>query len=70
MGHYESFLVPGRNLIIGLILGAVALAGWKLIKNPASYKLGLFIVYLAAGLALLFILCFVILLIFSGGKWN
>jgi hypothetical protein len=70
MGHQESFLVPSRNLAIGLILGTFTWAGWRLIKNPESYKWGLLIVYLPASLALLFVLWFVVLFIGSGGKWN
>jgi hypothetical protein len=45
MGHYESFLMPGRNLAFGLILGAFAFGGWKLMKNEDTYKIGMIVTY-------------------------
>lgn len=70
MGHYESFLVPGRNLAFGLILGAFAFAGWKLMKNPTTYKIGMWVTYFPFIIGGLFVLWFAIVLIGSGGKWN
>jgi len=70
MGHYESFLVPGRNLAFGLILGAFAFAGWKLMKNPTTYKIGTWVTYFPFIIGGLFVLWFAIVLIGSGGKWN
>jgi hypothetical protein len=70
MGHYESFLVPGRNLAFGLILGAFAFGGWKLMRIPATYKIGMWVTYFPFIIALLFVLWFAIVLIGSGGKWN
>lgn len=70
MGHYESFLVPGRNLAFGLILGAFAFSGWKLMKNPETYKIGMVVTYLPAIVVLLFILWFAIVFIGSSGRWN
>ncbi|MBK9256703.1 MAG: hypothetical protein IPM42_14540 [Saprospiraceae bacterium] len=70
MGHYESFLVPGRNLAFGLILGAFAFAGWRLMKNPDTHKIGIWITYFPFIIAVLFVLWFAIVLIGSGGKWN
>ena len=70
MGYYESFLVPGRNLAFGLILGAFAFGGWKLMKNPATYKIGMWVTYFPFIIGGLFVLWFAIVLIGSGGKWN
>ena len=70
MGHVDSFLVPGRNLAIGLILGAFAFVGWKLMKNPETYKIAMWLTYFPFIIAVLFSLWFAIVLIGSGGKWN
>jgi hypothetical protein len=70
MGHYESFLVPGRNLAFGLILGAFAYSVWKLMKNPDTYKIGMWLTYFPFIIAGLIVLWFAIVLIGSGGKWN
>lgn len=70
MGHYESFLVPGRNLAFGLILSAFAFFGWRLMKNPDYFKLGMIITYIPFIIAILFVLWFAIVFIGAGGKWN
>ena len=70
MGHYESFLVPGRNLILALLFGCFAFFGWKLLKTAAMSKVGALLLYFPIICILLFMLWFIILLISSGGKWN
>jgi len=70
MGHYESFLVPGRNLAFGLILGAFAFGGWRFMKNAESYKIGLIITYFPFIIAILFVLWFALIFATNGGKWN
>ncbi len=70
MGHYESFLVPGRNLAFGLILGVIAFAGWKLMKNPDTYKIGAILTYFPFILGVLFVLWFALIFATNGGKWN
>lgn len=70
MGHYESFLVPGRNLAIGLTLSAFAFAGWRLMKNVDTYKIGLFLTYFPFIIGLLFVLWFGMIFATNGGKWN
>lgn len=70
MGHYESFLVPGRNLVIGLILGGVAFGGWKLMKNPDTATIGLILTYFPFIIALLFLLYFALIFATNGGRWN
>lgn len=70
LGHYESFLVPGRNLAFGLLLGLVALGGWKLMKNPDTYKFGMVLTYIPFLLVALFILWFALIFATNGGKWN
>ncbi len=68
LGHYESFLVPGRNLALGLILASMAFGGWKHINNPSTYKFGMFIVYFPVGIVALIILWVVFVFITNGGK--
>lgn len=70
MGHYESFLVPGRNLAIGLIIGSVAFGGWKLMKNHDYHTLGMIITYFPFIILLLFVLYFVLIFATNGGRWN
>lgn len=70
MGHYESFLVPGRNLAIGLILGGVAFGGWKLMKHPSTFTIGMVLTYFPFIIALLFVLYFVLIFATNGGRWN
>lgn len=70
MGHYESFFVPGRNLAAGLILGAIAFGGWKLMKNVGTQKIGLILIYLPFMGVVLFVLWFAMIFATNGGKWN
>ncbi len=70
LGHEESFLIPGRNLAIGLLVAGFAFAGWYLIKHSAFQKLGNIILFFPAVAVGLFLLYMVSLLIASGGKWN
>ena len=56
LGHYESFLEPGKNLAFGLIMGALALSGWKLLNNPATLKTGMVVLLAPIGLAMLGVL--------------
>ena len=70
MGHYESFLVPGRNLAFGLILIAFAFAGWKLLKYPSTSTIGFIVTYFPFIMALLFVLYFALIFAINGGRWN
>ena len=40
----------------GLILGVIAFTGWKLMKNPDTYKIGAIVTYFPLILGVLFIL--------------
>ena len=70
MGHYESFLEPGRNLAIGIIFGAIAFGGWKLMKNPNTATIGMVITYFPFMIAFLFVLYFALIFATNGGRWN
>lgn len=70
MGHYDSFLIPGRNLAIGLILGFITFGGWKLMKHPNTYKIGMIITYFPFIIGMLFVLWFALIFATNGGKWN
>jgi hypothetical protein len=70
MGHTESFFIPGRNLIVGLVLTLVTFSAWYLIKHQPDSKAGLIILYLPTLLIGGFFLYMILVLILSGGKWN
>lgn len=70
LGHEESFLIPGRNLAVGILITSVAAAGWYLIKYTAYQKSGNVLLFFPAIVVSLFFLYMISLLIASGGKWN
>ena len=70
LGHEESFLVPGRNLAVGLLISGITLTGWYLLKHTDYSRLGSIVLFLPAVAVGLFLLYMVSLLIASGGKWN
>jgi len=70
MGHRDSFLEPGKNLIMALFFTIITLASWFLLRSPNYYKLGLFVFFIPIAIIGLYILWAVIMLISSGGKWN
>jgi hypothetical protein len=70
MGHQESFLVPGRNLALGLFLGLFAFVGWKILQNPGLHKIVTFLYYLPVGMIIIYVLWFALLYFSSGGNWQ
>ena len=70
MGHQESFLIPGRNLCIGLLLVTITWSAWYFINQSSYSKLGLIILYLPLIIVVSFLIFMFINLISAGGKWN
>ncbi|HQP78165.1 MAG TPA: hypothetical protein PL069_12195, partial [Saprospiraceae bacterium] len=70
MGFQESFLEPGKNLILALLFIFFTAASWFLLKSPNYHKLGMIVFYIPIVIIGLYILWAVIMLIGSGGKWN
>jgi hypothetical protein len=68
--HAESFFMPGRNLIVGLVLGLIAFSAWYLIQQQPDSKTGLIILYLPTIIIGGFFLYMMVALISSGGRWN
>jgi hypothetical protein len=65
------FLFIGNEIpAFGLILGVIAFTGWKLMKNPDTYKIGAIVTYFPFILGVLFILWFALIIATNGGKWN
>jgi len=69
-GHQESFLEPGKNIIIALLFSLFALGSWFLIGTTNYSKLGYILFYFPLILIGLFVLWTLSMLIGSGGKWN
>jgi hypothetical protein len=69
LGQVESFLEPGRNLVIGLIFSGITAFGWYFIRQSILSKSGYFLFYLPLIIVGIIFLYFFINLIF-GAKWN
>jgi hypothetical protein len=69
MGHYESFLVPGRNLVVGLILAGLTALAWYCVRQPVLSKTAYFLLYLPV---IIIGVIFILILInyISGARWN
>ncbi len=69
-GHYESFFIPGRDLVTGLLLAGLAWLALYCLKQPTFPKAGYIVLYLPLILIGGFFLFIIITLLLSGGKWN
>jgi FtsH-binding integral membrane protein len=70
LGHTESFFMPGRNLMVGLVLAFITCSAWYLIQHQPDSKTGFIILYLPTLIIGGFFLFMIVTLILSGGKWN
>lgn len=70
LGQEESFLEPGKYLFAGLVMLAITIGGWYLIRHTEYQKTGNLILFFPLVVLVLFALYTVVILISSGGKWN
>lgn len=70
LGHQESFLPAGRNLIISAVLMLSAWYSWYIFNTPGSSRFMHFLAYLPFVMVALFFSYMMLVLILSGGKWN
>ncbi len=70
LGHQESFLIPGRNLILAAILSTCTLGAWYGMQQEHNNRLANLFLYFPITVVGLFAMWTIILIVGAGGRWN
>ena len=70
MGYQESFLIPGRTIVLALLLSMCSFGAWYALRQLQMQRVASILLYFPLLVVVLFALWTIILLLGSGGKWN